>query len=414
MLVYITFAYFLFAFIYIVKRRGIDVSACIMGIYMVTSFFNIIAYKTDIEYMSKTPTLIPTIVYCSMITLVTYPFYKFNSNKIRDIGNVNMKVFNVLSWTLIIAFVFAIILFREDIMIRLAMGDEIGYLRGQANRDLGTAQANLSSPLRALSSVFMTVLSMSAVSFILFFYSITFLNKKWYFNLLLFVSSLGCVVTSIIGIDRSVTFYWIIDFIFIYILMRPYMSTKIKRISTIMSSVVISAGAAYLIMMTTSRFGDDSTYSLINYMGQNYLNFCWFWDNYDAPILNFGMFFPITSHFLNIDWGAPVGAVNFGWFVESKVGYFVNLFYTFMGTVMLYLGQWAVIPFCLLYYRITDSFVNNTNKDGVQSFIRLFIFAIVPYCGVILYLYVDYIRYMAFFIMLIFCHYMDKQNEHAL
>lgn len=413
MLVYVTFAYFLLAFIYIVKRRGVDVSTCIMGIYMVTSFFNILAFKTDVEYMSKVPTLIPTIVYCSMITLVTYPFYKFNSNKVRDIGQVNIRAFNILSWTFIIAFLFAIILFKDDIIVRLAMGDEIGSLRGEANGDLGTAQANLTGPARALSSLFMTILSMSSVSFILFFYSIIFLNKKWYFNLLLFLSSLGCVVTSIIGIDRSVTFYWIIDFIFIYVLMRPYMTAKIRRLSTIMSSVVISLGAAYLIMVTMSRFGDDSSSSLINYLGQNYLNFCWFWDNYDAPIMNFGMFFPITSHFFNINWGAPVGAVNFGWFVESKVGYFVNLFYTFMGTVMLYLGQWAVIPFCLIYFKIADTLINN-EKGGVQSLIRLFIFAIVPYCGVILYLYVDYIRYMAFFILLLFCHYMDKHKQNVI
>lgn len=408
MLAYITSTYFFLLFIYILKHRGLDISACIIGIYMLNAFCSIYLLSTDDEYIKKMPTFIPTIVYCSMITLVTYPFYKFNSNKVRTLPCIKEKYFNMLSWTLIIGFIFAVVLFKDDIILRLAMGDEIGKLRGQGTRELGNAQANLIGPLRFVSNVFMTIISMSAVSFLLFFYSASYLHKKWYFNTLLFLSTMGCMVASIVGIDRSVFFYWIIDFIFVYILFKPYISNKIKRLTLIFGIVMLGAAITYLLMLTFSRFEDDPFASIVKYLGQSYLNFCWFWDNYDAPIVNVGFFFPILTHFLGLDWGAPVEPVSFGWFVENKVGYFVNLFYTFMGTVMLYLGQWAVIPYCICFAVVTNKVINGSRKFGIQTFIRVFIFAIVPFCGVILYLYVDYIRALGALVMLYFCSRLDK------
>lgn len=408
---YFTFLYFLCVFIYIIRKRGIDISACIIGAYMASAFFSIYLLKNSTYYSDKNPSFLPSIIYCSMITLVTIPFYRFNSTRVRYFPKVNIMVFNYLSWVLIIGFVFSIILFKDDILLRLAYGENIGTLRGQASSDLGTAQASLSGPFRALSSLFMTILSLSPVSFILFFYSITFLRKKLYFNILLFISSFGCLIASIIGIDRSVFFYWTIDFIFIYVLFKPYLSKKVKKYTALLGACILSLVASYLIMMTLSRFKDHAADSFFDYFGQSYLNFCWFWDNYEAPLINWGILCPISSHFFNIDWGAPVSAVSFGLFVENKVGYFVNLFYTFMGSIMLYLGQWAVIPFCFVFYKISNSLINKHSCFGVQTFIRLFILAVVPYCGVILYLYVDYIRFMAALIMLLFCNFLDRRMK---
>ena len=69
MLAYFVFAYFLLLFLYIVKKRGIDISACIIGLYMISTLGSIYLLKNDEEYMEKDPTFIPTLIYCSMITL---------------------------------------------------------------------------------------------------------------------------------------------------------------------------------------------------------------------------------------------------------------------------------------------------------------------------------------------------------
>lgn len=411
MMIYVPFIYFLIVFIYIVKRRGLDISACIIAAYMLSAFCSIIIFNTDNSYSHKVPTLFPTIIYCAMITFVTYPFYKFNSTKKREIPLLNPKLFNVVSWMFILSFAFSIVLFKDDIMIRLMFGDQIGTLRGVAGDELGTVQMGLNGLMRALSSLCMVILSMSAISFILFFYSVTYLHKKWYFNVLLFLSSFGCIIGGILGIDRSIAFYWIIDLVFIYILMRPYLTDKIRKISMIIGVGVFFLIGSYLVLMTFSRFGDDASASFFDYMGMSYPNFCWFWNNYEAPVVNWGFFFPVTSHFLDIDWGFPVEPVSFGRFVESKVGFFVNVFYTFMGSVMLYLGQWAVIPYCILYYIIANKMINKSGPIGIQTFIKIVILSIVIYNGVILYVLVDYIRKLGALIVLGCCYVMDKKTK---
>lgn len=410
MLAYITFAYFLFLFINFYKKRGLDISVVIVGVYMVSAFCSVLLIQGhgSQEYARKIPSFIPTVVYCLMITLVVMPFYRFNSNRKRELPPMNRQLFMIMSWTYIVAFFACLILFRDDLVFRLALGSEIGELRGQA---LESAQGQLSGLSRLLFNVFGVVLSLSPVAFLLFLYSLGFMKNKWYFNLLLFISSMGCILQGIMGIDRSMTAYWLIDLVFIYVLMRPYLHVGAKRVVFFLGLIAAAVALGYIVLMTISRFGDNSESSVVNYLGQSYLNFCWFWDNYDIPFINWGFFFPISNHFFGLDvGGAPVAPVAYGDFIETKVGYFVSVFYTFMGTVMLYLGQWAVIPFCLLYYGISKILVRKKVK-GFHSFIRVFVMAVVPYCGFILYLFVDYVMALAAITLLVLCFFLDRNYK---
>lgn len=399
MLTYFTATYFFLLLIYYYKKNGFDIACCIVGVYLFTSICSIFLLQTAPNFSDKEPTIIPTIVYCSMITLVSLPFYKFNSNRTRELKRINIKAFDSLSWIFISSFIFCVVLFKDDIMFRLMLGEQIGTLRGD---NIATAQAKLFGPLRLISTFAVSICTMSSVCIILFFYSVSFLKKSKYFNILLLISSTGCMVSGIIGIDRSIMFYWTINFFFIYILFKQYLSKTVKKFITLFGALVLYGVGVYMVTMTMSRFGDRSVESLIEYMGQNYLYFCWFWDNYEAPVMNFGIFIPLLSHFF-IDWGYPVSAVPFGWFVESKVGYFVNYFYTFMGTIMLYLGQWAVIPFCIIYSLIAKSAMVRKKYVGVQNLIIIFILALVPYDGVILYTLVDYAKSFGIIILLTYC-----------
>lgn len=397
---YITFTYFLILFLYIIYKHGLDISACIIGVYTVSSFVSIILLRNGFFEDAYSPTLLPSLVYCTMITLVVLPFYNFNSNHRRPFYKMNSKIFNLMSWMFIVGFVFSLILFWKDIVLRISLGAAIGELRGV---ELETAQASLSGGMRLISNILNTINSLSSISIILFFYSLAFLKRHWLFNLTLFISSLGCIIAGIIGIDRSIAMYWVMNLVFIFILMKPYLSIRLRRISIVLIVVVLAVVIAYLVMMTMSRYRSDAIESVLSYMGQSYLNFCWFWDNWDAPNFNMGFFTPILSHFV-IDWGYPTPAVLYGNWLEMRTGVFVNVFYTFMGTVMIYIGKYCVIPFCILYTAIVSRKINK--KSGIidlQTIIPLFIFSIVIYNGLILYLFVDYIKAMAAWLFLGLC-----------
>lgn len=413
LLIYFPAIYFFILLIYIIQRNGFDISACIVGVYLFTGICSVLLYYSDNRaarayglFDIESVTIVPTLIYCSMITLVVWPFIKFNSNKRRDIRPINVNIFNILSWCFICSFFFCLILFKDDIMFRLQMGDSIGKLRGD---EIETAQSRLGGPLHLLSTIAVSICSVSSICFILFYYSTTYLKKSFLFNALLIISSLGCIIQGIMGIDRSISFYWILNALFIFVLFKPYIRRKTKRIIFLFGCGAAFGVGAYLVMLSKSRFGESAFDSLINYMGQNFINFCWFWNNYDAPAMNFGIFFPISSHFF-IDWGMPVSAVSYGLWVRSKVGYFVNVFYTFMGTIMLYLGQWAVIPFCIIYNIIASKVLKPRKDLKFTTIVLIFIIAIVPYNGVILYLLVDYIKAFGFLFVILVCAYINRKK----
>lgn len=410
LLIYIPAIYFFCLLIYIIKRNGFDISACIVGVYLFTGVCSIFLYNSDAAshsiYDKHSITIIPTLIYCGMVSLVVWPFIRFNSNKLRIIRPINTKIFNILSWSFIFSFFFTLILFKDDILFRLLLGDAIGSLRGV---EIETAQARLSGPLRFISTVAVSICSVSAICFILFYYSVTYLKKSLVFKILLLISSMGCILQGIIGIDRSISFYWILNAFFIFVLFKPYISRKTKKVILLFGCIAAFGVGAYLVILSKSRFGDSAFDSLVSYMGQNFINFCWFWNNYDVPALNFGIFFPIMSHFF-IDWGMPVSAVSYGLWVENRVGYFVNVFYTFMGSIMLYLGQWAVIPFCIIYYIIASKILKQRNYLNFSTIVVIFIVAIIPYNGVILYLLVDYIKAFGFLFVIIICAYINRKR----
>lgn len=408
---YITFLYLLILFLLIIRKHGLDISACIVGVYAVSSFVSILLLRNDFFKDSYSPTLLPSLVYCTMITLVVLPFYNFNSNKRRLFFKMNPKMFDGMSWMFIFGFVFSLVLFWQDLVARIVLGEVIGELRGE---EVETAQAGLSGGMQIISSIVNIINSMSSISLILFFYSIAFLKKHWLFNLALFISSMGSIIMGVIGIDRSKAMYWVMNLFFIFILMKPYLSKKLRAVSVLLMSIVLAAVTSYLILVTASRFKNDAIESVFSYMGQSYLNFCWYWDNWDAPIFNMGFFTPILSHFV-IDWGYPTPAVLYGNWLEMRTGVFVNVFYTFMGTVMIYLGKSAVIPFCIIYTAIVSKKINKRNGTiSLQSLIPLFIFSIVVYNGLISYSFVDYVKAIAAWIFIILCSLKLGKTEEVL
>ena len=165
-------------------------------------------------------------------------------------------------------------------MIRLAMGDAIGELRGADDAYLDTAQSRLVGPLRFISNVFAVMNSISPIMFMFFFYSICFLHKKWWFNMIILLSSLGTIIASIIGIDRSMVFYFIIEMFLAYVIFKRYIPKKKKIYIYLFGGLILFGAVSYMVMLTMSRFGqgdnDIAKSSVIDYAGQSFIYFCFF------------------------------------------------------------------------------------------------------------------------------------------
>ena len=87
-MLYFPFIYFTTLLLAVIRKRGFDMSAYMIFIYAISSFFSIILYNQnydyDLVYFSKIDiSPLPTIIYCGLITFCIYPFYKYNSNRLK-------------------------------------------------------------------------------------------------------------------------------------------------------------------------------------------------------------------------------------------------------------------------------------------------------------------------------------------
>jgi hypothetical protein len=79
------------------------------------------------------------------------------------------------------------------------------------------------------------------------------------------------------------------------------------------------------------------------------------------------------------------------------------VFYTFMGSIMLYLGKSWIVPLSIVFIILTLLFIRKDNKITLYDLIFVFLWAQIPYCGVILYLYTEYVYAMGFMFVLLYC-----------
>ena len=380
-------------------------------LYALTGLFSIILDYTNLEYAAKEVTFLPTVFYCILITSCISPFVSLRLNKkVFNELNVNMKIFNYLSYFYIASFLFSVVLFWDDMVFRLTIAD-FKEMRGADDFFMQTAQSRLSGPLRILSSIFGIFNSMSWIVLLLFFYSICFLKKTIWFNLLLLLSSTSCIILGIIGIDRSIVFYWLLLLGFSFILFYKYIPEKKKKWIFMSFSVLVGLLLLYFIAVTMSRFGDEGSNregafdSIIEYAGQNFLNFCWFWDRFNLPSVNFSGLFPAINHFFI---GDP-SIVEYGKKLELQLGFFINYFYTFLGSWMIFVGQVGTIILVIIYTIMARMLLACKYNISLGVFMRVFIIGIVPACGVILYTYTSYMVTISAFVLYILSYYISKK-----
>src|SRR6185437_263207 len=99
-MIVLPFLYFSFVLSYILfKKRGFDISAYVISLYTITSFFAILV---DINNLRSFDTigyqisLLPSVMYCSLLTLTIWPFYQLKTTRIAHIKLNRPKLFNFI------------------------------------------------------------------------------------------------------------------------------------------------------------------------------------------------------------------------------------------------------------------------------------------------------------------------------
>lgn len=409
-MIFLPFIFFAYLLFQIIRKNGFDVSACMTSIYMVSSFASIVLSYQDHDYSYDNYstieiTLLPTLIYCSTIGLCIYPFYKYNSNRRREFSPMrNAKLFDLITCAYIFVFFLLIIMFRTDLIFRFFYGN-LDELRKMAYEGyLPNVVESYSGIVRFGATIF-TILGEGAYFMILFFfYSICFLNKGKFFNILILISSLSPILMGFLDIDRSRTVFWILLFALAFCLFRPYIRESQKAFLKTTLFVIGGLAVCYLILVTVSRFGErdeGASGGVLVYLGQPFINFCKIWDNVWIDRFFTQRFLPVTTYFLG--GGNGGNTVDFIDKIFSATGVHVNVFFSFVGFFLVDMGHLAACVIPLVFLGISTRHVNRYIKRRVvslSSFIVLFALGIVIQCGIITYFYTSIPRVVAFWIFI--------------
>lgn len=379
MLVYFPFIYFSALFLYKWKScKTLNVGGAILLLYAISSFFSIVLKESNYWPHGHFPelTLLPTLIYCGLLTLTILPFYNFKLDESVPVMDIDNKTFKIVSWLLIsLSLVFIVVNFEGIIdslrygFLSMGFNDIRGDFYDEAADGVSHTRFNLSAAQYFIN--FSVVFSPLLLLF--FFYSITFLHNSVLFNSSLILSSLVIVLYSTMNASRTQSFYWVITVILLYILFRPCMKPKLRRIINMSLIIIILLVGIYFAAVTLSRaqekeFGAQGF--LVYYMGQSYPHFVNVFQHFTFDGITIDRLFPITSKYLL---GNYFDITQYRSMVETRIGAPVAIFYTFLGDALIDFGFVGMFIYAIVFSLICRNYFLANNSICKLSSLVIYI-----------------------------------------
>ena len=353
------------------RRRELDMAVAISMIYAVSGFFTILYEDLNLrgfDTRNYEVSLFPTILYCTLLTMCLLPFIMFSNRRIAEIKPVrNVRLLKITAWAAFIWFVISALLSLPLFILMLT--SDMAEMRGAIYRGEGEDSFMIFLPPYIRMPLALTNLAFGCYWIFVFlaFYCLLIQRLPIKYFWLFIIASLSGPWIGILGADRSRSTYWIISVVITYLFYRPFMSAKLKRIITSIMLILIGTTAVYLSMMTVSRFdkSDDGAFgAIIDYLGQNFVNFCYFFDTFDSPWTTLSLIFPFTSQYIlgeQIVGGAPIQE-----HLTDLTGKELGVFYTFIGHIMVSAGRAIVIVWCIVYMVLSTHILRKYKRRTVS------------------------------------------------
>lgn len=416
-MLYIPAIFFFILFLYAKKRNGfmntgtiLPLLYCIISIGAIlidaVDAYGHICPKVDIRSESA-------FLYCGLLFITMIPFVNNSENKIQKVQILKKTFFiDIIVYFYFALFIVLIALIYNDIirnLTMLAINDNMKADIAYGNVEYTTLTGwkfNIAQKLRWLSAGSMNVI-------FIFFYSVCFLKKKKMFYVAAIVGSLSVCISSLLTLDRSKFMYWMLTFILNFVFFYRYMGKNVKKRLMAVGGTVASAILIYVAIINIMRFTDSTdngaNYHLLSYMGQSYLNFCTF--NQD---------FKLDNMFTTMDvmplYNALSGGMNsLDWYslTESKSGVFTMCFATFAGMLLIEIGLPLTILWCVVYNRIS-AWVVKRKKESEITFFRAYLYMTVInaiYLGIFIYYYHEIWLNLTTTLIMIAAYFASKNNE---
>ena len=233
----------------------------------------------------------------------------------------------------------------------------------------------------------------------LFFYSICFEHRPWWYNGLLFFASLSVPIKEMQVADRTEIVFFAMMFIYCLMFFYKFLSKKVKVIFMIMGIPVVAAALIYIVAVSQARFDEregGAGAGAVQYTGQSYLNFCYFWENANPDLISAEREFPLIHHFIyHIDSNPERRVARSG-----QQGFFISVFPSFIGDLMLDLSPIGMIVWVICYVLLCYQIIQSPHREELSlgEVLAIFALAVVPIFGIFYYKYFSY-KYTIMFML---------------
>ena len=233
----------------------------------------------------------------------------------------------------------------------------------------------------------------------IFFYTICFEKKAWWYKALVFFASLSIPIAGIQAADRTEFILYAMMFLFCIIFFGGFLSKALKRAISFISIAFASLFIVYLVAVSEARFSErdgGASTSALQYAGQGYLNFCYFWEKGKFEYITAEREFPLVYHTLfKIDSDDIRRNDRSG-----EQGFFISVFATFIGDIMLDISPIGMIIWVLCYFFLCMIAIKSPHRKemNIGEVIAVFVLSVVPIFGIFYYRFFSY----TYTLMLIF------------
>lgn len=242
--------------------------------------------------------------------------------------------------------------------------------------------------LNFVASFFVKMIDMvSPLSYSLltiFFYLYVFVSCKKRLLVMIFLASFSAPYFGIMSGGRTQMIYWLLSLLFNFILFYKYMDEKKKKKLIKIFVIVVGIILLYISIATIARFSSSdwgTENSLLIYMGQSYLQFNYFVDNFpQTHHFTLRRIFPFTYSLL---FGVEAPGVYYNE-ILSRTGMDIGVFYTLLGDLYIDVGIGGMYIYAITYFLLT-SFVLRKKTLDLSSLLIVNLLFLIPLQGVFYY-----------------------------
>ncbi len=417
-MVLVPFIYFFSLTIFFWKKHGcFDICVMMTTLYTVTSlcaiplvFGEMLVGEGGILYGNTDLNLgfVPTVLYCVLITISILPFTIFHKKDFKTITPITPFVLEVVS-----LFIIGVSMLN----LYLVADSTVEILSGDLSTVRSDHYEGILSPadVKALSmpAIFKVIYYFRAATILalpIMFYHICFDSKPFWYIFLLFFASISSPIAGIQCADRTEVVYYGLMFLFCLLFFGNYISNKFKRIMWSLGIPIGLSFIVYFIAVSDARFNTDdgkgsAAESILQYAGQSYLNFCYFWECSKSDNISTEREFPLYNHYVKkVDSNKEQRAKRSG-----KHGFFISVFPSFVGDIMLDLGVLGVLIWVMVFHLVTLLIIKRPHRESfnVGEMLGIFFMAGVPIFGIFYYRYYSF-NHSLILLMVLFIYFFSK------